>query len=210
MGVPHFWGCPHLQVSNPLGSPHLRVPNPFGSPSLKRFPSGSRDFGVTPSLVLPLPACLFLSGGPLAFCSQLSWPLGLSNLRLPQRAVSQTHVALTSSPHSLLQPAAGRPTTPPRGEGSSRRGPTPISPPHLLCDAQILPLLFSHVTCRVPRVVIGLAHRRRHACANPCDSPSLAAEKAGGGTTGCVHLIGGRGQLGAAMFMRGNRSEASA
>ena len=57
-----------------------------------------------------------------------------------------------------------------------------------------------------PGVIIGRAHWWRHACAKSRASPSLAAEVAGGGTNGGRHLTEGRGQLGAAMFVRGNLS----
>lgn len=101
---------------------------------------------------LPLEYCLCF-----VFCGALLPDIprpGFPPLRaLTPRRLSQSHVA-PLPPYGPPRSCRGDPRSGEHGE--QPHGPNLTSPPHLLSDAQILPLLFSHSARRVPRT--GPAH----------------------------------------------------
>lgn len=147
MGIPTFPG-PLIYRSLPLWETLTEVQAPLGFPSFKSRPSGPPDFRLallgaplppegkrhgSPRLVLS-PSVLNPCGpsGSPTFGSSYSSPPGTPSGPLTTlAALSQIHVALTSSPHPLLQPATGWTHYPCMERRQLTVWPTPHFSPHL-------------------------------------------------------------------------------
>lgn len=115
---------------------------------------------------------------------------GLPRLTSGPLLVLGPHLGAPPKASALALAAAGPTPAPARG-GARRRAsrPKPDCSPHLLGDAEILPLLFSHRARRVP--ALGRPTESHHARARSRASLSLAGAAEGGGAAAVAILLRG-------------------
>lgn len=178
-----------------LRLPYFRVPPSLG---LSFHPHVSFPLEV-PSLLVP--PRTFQLAFPSARPSSPGTP---SDSLWPLTSLARTRVTLTFSPHPSSNLEPGRPTSPPRGEGNERPGPPPISPLTSRATPRFSRFFLVMLLAGIPQSLLdaptgGNTHEQK--------SCFFLIGRGGGGGRGAAgghHLIEGRGQLGAAMFMRGN------